>query len=90
MLELLLQDSYAEWVVPLTIAVIWISGWQLFSLSGYFQTHSKLDNSIHINNVEVNDCIDNERPLHIRHPFFKTVKRKECPDEVEGPHHLLI
>ncbi|MBS4178872.1 hypothetical protein [Lederbergia citrea] len=85
MFELLLQDSYTEWVIPLTLAIVWILSWQLMSLSDPVYARRKMEYPCQSTTFIVPKII-NERPLLSGLQLTKTVKRKECPDDPEGPH----
>lgn len=90
MVELLFQESYIEWILPLTIAVIWILGWQLFSLTNSVQANGKLDASFQ-SDIYTAPMLQQELPLCLHHDLIKTIKKKVCPDnDSEGPHLLLI
>ncbi|MBS4202080.1 hypothetical protein KHA93_20950 [Bacillus sp. FJAT-49732] len=91
MFELLFQDSYTEWVVPLTLAITWLLSWQIFLLSHPVQANrkGKIDTAFHINHFSIpvppKECL----VFNITR-FIKTVKRKEAPDDMEGPHLLFL
>lgn len=85
MYDILLQDSYAEWVVPLTLAIIWILSLRLFFVAHPVYARSKMDSEWQ-SAIFIEPTIINERPIYIVINIMKTVKRKECPDDLEGPH----
>ncbi|MEK3889331.1 hypothetical protein [Bacillus sp. FSL K6-3431] len=88
MYEILLQDSYAEWVVPLTMAVVWILSLQFFSIVHPIYDHNKME-SERQSTIFIVPTTRNEHPLRIAERLIKTVKRKECPDDSEGPHFSI-
>jgi hypothetical protein len=88
MYELLLQQSYAEWVVPLTIALMWVLSWQFFTLAHPIYEHNKLA-SDRQSAVFIAPTRSVERPTCIAAQIVKTVKRKECPDDPEGLHFSI-
>ncbi|KRG13060.1 hypothetical protein ACA29_09425 [Lederbergia galactosidilytica] len=63
MYDLLLQESYAEWILPLTIAIIWILSWQLIILSHSVQTNGRASESVHLN-IFTMPTIRNDRPRY--------------------------
>jgi len=85
MFEILLQDSYTDWVVPLTVAIVWILSWQLFTLSDPVSARGKMDCPWK-NEIVIPQTITDEHWFHTAQQLVKTVKRKECPDDPEGPH----
>lgn len=85
MYEILFQDSYAEWVVPLTLALIWLLSLQLFFTAHPVHAHRKMDSDWK-SAIFIVPTIINERPIAIGPQLIKSVKRKECPDDPEGPH----
>ncbi|MFS0612953.1 hypothetical protein [Lederbergia ruris] len=88
MYDLLLQESYAEWVLPLTIAIIWILSWQLIMLSRSVQANGRASESVQLN-IFTMPTIQNERPRHRRFQLMKTVRRQESPDDSDD-HHFSI
>ncbi|MCJ7841051.1 hypothetical protein MUB24_09080 [Lederbergia sp. NSJ-179] len=85
MYDLLLQESYAEWILPLTIAIIWILSWQLIMLSRSVQTNGRAHESVQLN-IFMAPTIQNDRPHLLRFQPMKTVKRQESPDDSEEDH----
>ncbi|CAM4094552.1 hypothetical protein [Lederbergia lenta] len=88
MYDILLQDSYTEWVVPLTLAIMWILSLQLFSIAHPSYERNNIE-STRQSAVFIVPATRSERPLRIAEQLFKTVKRKECPDDPEGPHSSI-
>ncbi|KRG12247.1 hypothetical protein [Lederbergia galactosidilytica] len=88
MYDLLLQESYAEWILPLTIAIIWILSWQLIILSHSVQTNGRASESVHLN-IFTMPTIRNDRPRYHRFQLMKTVRRQESPDDADD-HHFSI
>jgi len=90
MYEILFQESYTEWVVPLTLAITWLLSWQVLLLSHPVQTNrkGKIDTTFLIKHfsmpVPLKEC-----PVFNVSRLIKTVKRKEAPDDPEGPHLLF-
>ncbi|MBS4207971.1 hypothetical protein [Bacillus sp. FJAT-50079] len=85
MFELILQDSYAEWIVPLTLAVIWILSLQLFSLGHPVYTRNKSDFEPQMAIIRMPEHVI-ENPDRLVYLLMRTIKRKESPDDSEGPH----
>ncbi|MCR2821677.1 hypothetical protein [Lederbergia panacisoli] len=90
MFDLLFHDSYTEWVVPLTLAITWLLSWQILLLSHPVQANrkGKIDTIFHIQDILI-PAPPKERPVFDVSRLIKTVKRKEAPDDPEGPHLLF-
>ncbi|MBS4219654.1 hypothetical protein KHA96_15165 [Bacillus sp. FJAT-49711] len=91
MYDILFQESYTEWVVPLTLAITWLLSWQIVLLSHPVQTNRKrkIDTHFHINDF-LTQAHPKECPVFDVSRLIKTVKRKEAPDDPEGPHLLFL
>jgi len=89
MYEILLQESYTEWVVPLAIAIMWILSLQLFSLSHPVGSQDKFS-SIQQKHIALVPSAIREIPCLNGLHLTRTVRRKECPDDTEGPHSSIL
>ncbi|WP_062106881.1 hypothetical protein [Bacillus niameyensis] len=89
MYELLLQDTYTEWLVPLAIAAIWILSWQLFLLARPIRANGKMNNSIRME-ISFSAGIPMDKPFLPNLQLIKTFKRQESPEDSEEDHHFPI
>lgn len=83
MFELFIQESYMEWLVPLTFVIMWMLTLRIISL-GY-----SIGIQEHFQNVGKDDLTlinlgSEDSAPRLCHQLVKTIKRKICPDDPEG------
>lgn len=89
MYEFLLQEAYAEWIIPLTIVAIWILRWQLLLLARPVTSNRKFNPYFQVD-VRIEPQVSMGRPLQPHVQLLRSVKRKECPDDSEEDHSHSI
>lgn len=89
MIEILLQDSYAEWSVPLTILIIWIFSLVIISLFRLVNRQNHYQNIKKEKNFLNRQVYDEPSTPHCLQ-FIKMVRRKLCPDDGDEHVHLLF
>ncbi|MFS0643378.1 hypothetical protein [Siminovitchia sp. 179-K 8D1 HS] len=88
MLDLFLQDSFAEWLVPLTILIMWMISLGIISLSSPVNTQNHYQNIKKDHIVLETAACDEPAPRRCL-LLIKTVRRKVSPDDADG-HGLLL
>ncbi|RST76987.1 hypothetical protein D4T97_000325 [Siminovitchia acidinfaciens] len=89
MIELILQDSFAEWVIPLTLVIMWIFSLVIISLCHPVRAQKQYHYSSKDYLFNIPIVSDGLAP-GIGLLLIKTVRRKVCPDDTEGHVHLLF
>lgn len=85
MYELLLYDSYLEWVVPLTVALIWIWSLKVVYIVHPVDAKTKTDKhgqAVIFHRILLHHDVSMTMILQL----IMTVRRKENPDDPEALH----
>lgn len=89
MFEVILQDSFTEWLVPLTILIMWMISLGIISLSRPVNTQSHYQN-IKKDHLVLETAACDEPAPRMCLQLIKTVRRKVSPDDADGHGHLLF
>lgn len=87
--DIILQETYAEWLVPLAIVTIWILRWQLLLLFQPVQVNEKMSHSIDMDIFKKPIHLV-QKPLPFLWNYMILIRRKESPEDVDENHHLSI
>ncbi|HBZ11945.1 MAG TPA: hypothetical protein DEO65_19100 [Bacillus bacterium] len=89
MFDIIFQESYAEWFIPLTILIMWILSLGIVSLSRPVNTQNHFQNFKKENILHITTVNDEPSPCFSLQ-LIKTVRRKVCPDDGDAHVNLLF